>query len=152
MSNSERERPYGNAHFLVDLGAGDPRAAASGFCEVIFPEFRIDAATARAAEQDREHRLFGTAGAAPPGRLILRRGVTGKLDLYGWWDKARRGKAPKRRSVTVHLLADDHETIVLSWRFSNARPVSLSYAPLRAQDGGVLLETIELEYERVEMR
>jgi hypothetical protein len=31
------------------------------------------------------------------------------------------------------------------------RPVSLSYSPLRANESGVVLETIEIAFERVEM-
>jgi phage tail-like protein len=86
-----------------------------------------------------------------PQRLLLRRGVTGALDLYAWWDQARRGKAPVRRVMSVKLLAEDHATVVWTWRFSNVRPVSLSYSPLRGVDGGILMETIELAYDDVEM-
>jgi phage tail-like protein len=88
---------------------------------------------------------------APTPRLVLRRGVTGALDLYAWWDQARRGKAPPRRVMNVKLLAEDHATVVWTWRFRNVRPVSLSYSPLRGVDGGVLMETIELAYDDVEM-
>ena len=45
----------------------------------------------------------------------------------------------------------DMRTVVLTWRFRNARPVRLSYSPLRALDGGVLMETIELAFDGVEM-
>lgn len=53
--------------------------------------------------------------------------------------------------MNVKLLAEDHATVVWTWRFSNVRPVSLSYSPLRGVDGGVLMETIELSYDDVEM-
>ncbi len=88
---------------------------------------------------------------ATANRLLLRRGATGALDLYQWWDQARQGKAPARRVVKVKLLAEDHATVVMSWRFRNVRPVSLSYSPLQAMDGGVLMETLELAFDAVEM-
>ena len=53
--------------------------------------------------------------------------------------------------MQVQLLAEDHPTVVFTWRFRHARPVSLSYSPLRALDGGVLIETLEIEYDRVEV-
>jgi phage tail-like protein len=78
--------------------------------------------------------------------------VTGSLDLYAWWDKARKGKAPKQRTVKVSLLADDHATVVLTWYFRRTRPLSLTYSPLNALQGTVLIETIELDFETMEMR
>ena len=39
----------------------------------------------------------------------------------------------------------------MTWRFRNVRPVRLSYSPLHALDGGVLMETIELAFSDVEM-
>ena len=84
--------------------------------------------------------------------LVLRRGVTGRLDLYQWWNEARRSPAePPRRTVTVQLLGEDHATVVLTWRFLRAYPVSLSYSPLRASDDSVLMETVDLAFDTVEM-
>ena len=53
--------------------------------------------------------------------------------------------------IKVKLLAEDHATVVMSWRFRNVRPVSLSYSPLPAMDGGILMETLELSFDAVEM-
>ena len=142
------ERPHRNSNFLVDLGYRDPSSLSAGFCEVIFPEFRIDS-TAEAGPRDLDQQ---TQIEASPRRLVLRRGVTGSLDLYAWWDKARKGKAPKQRTVKVSLLADDHATVVLTWYFRRTRPLSLTYSPLNALQGTVLIETIELDFETMEMR
>jgi phage tail-like protein len=141
-------RPHRNSNFLVDLGYGDPSASSAGFCEVIFPDFHIDF-TVDASSHDVD---AVASNEIKPRRLVLRRGVTGSLDLYAWWDKARKGKAPKQRTVKVSLLADDHVSVVLTWHFRRARPVSLSYSPLNALHEAVLIETIELEFETMEMR
>jgi len=144
------DRPHGNSNFVVEFGSGASRSGRTGFAEVVFPPFtiperapgrRATAATATAAAEND----------AAPQRLLLRRGATGALDLYAWWDQARRGKAPARRVMNVKLLAEDHATVVWTWRFSNVRPVSLSYSPLRGVDGGILMETIELAFDDVEM-
>ena len=82
---------------------------------------------------------------------MLRRGATGALDLYEWWQAARAGSAKRGRVVTVKLLAADLATVVMTWRFRNARPLALSYSPLNALDGSVLMETIELAFDAVEM-
>jgi phage tail-like protein len=83
--------------------------------------------------------------------LILRRGVTGVLDLYNWWNETRKGKAARERTVKVTLLAEDRSP-VFSWYFHRVYPVSLSYSPLNAMNAGVLIESIELTFESMEMR
>jgi phage tail-like protein len=82
---------------------------------------------------------------------VLRRGATGALDSFEWWQAARTGGAKRGRVVTVKLLAEDLATVVMTWRFRNARPVALSYSPLNALDGSILMETIELAFDAVEM-
>jgi hypothetical protein len=126
-------RPVANANFLVDLGLGDPTAPEAGFAEVLLPPLQ--------SQDD------GIA----PARLVLRRGVTGALDLYAWWDKSRGARRRQPRDVTVTLLGPDR-TPVMSWRFSNARPVTLSYSPLRASEGTVLMETVEIAFDAMQVR
>lgn len=147
--HESRDRPCSTSHFLVDLGDGNEWTTRGGFSEVIFPEFVIPSGKRAPrtqkppadaiAERQRTH-------------LILRRGVFGSLDLYDWWNKSRQGKSPKRRTLEVRLLADDHRTVVMSWRFINVRPVVLAYSPLRATETSVLIETLELAFDRMEMR
>lgn len=143
-----RDRPFLNSHFLVDFGQGNRHGLGQGFAEVEFPPFRIAPAEDHIAP-DSEAASTGTAH--PEQRIILRRGVHGALDLYAWWHKARRGKAPSKRSLKIHLLAEDMETIVMTWHFHRVRPLSLSYSPLRAMEGTVLMETIELAFDAFEM-
>ena len=96
--------------------------------------------------------MTGSGDSTPiANRLVLRRGATGALDLYEWWNQARRGKAPPRRVVKVKLLAEDHTTVVLTWRFRNVKPLSLAYSPLNALEGSVLMEAIELTFDDVEI-
>lgn len=135
-----RGGPLGRSNFVVDWGGGS--GLAEGFAEVVFPPFLVAADAGPGATGD---------GIAAPDRLVLRRGATGALDLYEWWDRARRGEAPRRRVVTVRLLGADGRNVVMTWRFRNARPVSLSYSPLLAMDPGVLMETIEIAFHGVEM-
>jgi phage tail-like protein len=144
------ERPYRNSNFLVDFGRGDSIAPLAGFAEVIFPDFIVD----QPKDHQRPHRVpqpVEQPQIAPANHLILKRGMMGSMDLYAWWDEVRRGTARRKRTVKVDLLGEDQSTVVLTWRFDNVRPVSLSYSPLRALEGGILMETIVLEFDTVEM-
>ena len=143
------ERPYSGANFLVTIGEADSRSLAAGFSEVIFPPFVADAERGRGS--DRVH-VQDEASGPTARRLVLRRGVIGSLDLYAWWDETRSSKEPPTRPVTIELLADDHRTVVMVWRFHRAYPVSISYSALRANEAGIVTETVELAFERVEMK
>jgi phage tail-like protein len=143
------ERPYSGANFLVTIGDADSHSAAAGFAEVIFPPFVADAERERGS--DRGHAEDDASSGPSARRLVLRRGVIGSLDLYAWWDETRRAKKPATRLVTIELLADDRRTVVMAWRFHRAYPVSISYSPLRANEGAIVTETVELAFERVEI-
>ncbi len=146
----QRERPYGNSNFLVDFGDGKAESAAGGFSEVIFPVFGVDL-PADASIPAQTPSKTEAARPAPDNRVVLKRGFIGSLELYAWWNKARQGRAPKRKTLQVRLLSEDHESVVAVWRFREVRPVSLSYSPLRANEGEILIETLELAFERMEM-
>jgi len=142
-----RDRPYGTANFLVDFGDGKAQSPAGGFSEVLFPVFDAQPLAADAISPV----VKADAMAAPSNRVLLRRGFVGSLDLYAWWHKARSGRAPKRKTLQVKLLSEDHETVVVTWRFREVRPVSLSYSPLLANQSGILIEAVEFAFERMEM-
>ncbi len=145
-----RDRPYSNSNFLVDFGWGDSRSVTMGFAEVIFPTFTVEN-TEWLQDDSMVIQGRGTTKAAVDKHVILRRGMIGNLDLYKWWNKARRGKAPQRRTMKIELLSEDQSTVVLTWRFRNVRPVSLFYSPLRAIEGGIVMETVVLAFDSVEM-
>lgn len=145
-----RDQPYSNSNFLVDFGRGDSRSVTMGFAEVIFPPFNVDNTEGR---QDNSMAIqgIGTTTVAVANHIILKRGLIGNLDLYNWWNKARQGKAPQRRTLKIELLSEDRSTVVLTWRFRNVRPVSLFYSPLRAIEGGIVMETVVLAFDSMEM-
>ena len=136
---AHRDEPCLGNRFLVSIGEQDGHDPAAGFAEVIFPPF--------------DHAREGDAAPANADArplLILGRGATGRLDLYEWWDAARHHKKPPTRTVTIQLLGDG-ERPVLTWRFLGAHPVTLTYSPLNAISGSVVMEQVALAFERVEM-
>lgn len=142
--------PYGASHFDVLLGGGE---RSLGFCEVVFDPF-VSAPVRPDHDPDLPQtaaQALGHTGPAAPS-LTLRRGFDGSLDLYQWWDKARKRRPQRGRTVTVHLLHPADHTPVVTWTFSNAQPVSLAYSPLQAMHGGLLMETLTLQYGKVTMK
>jgi hypothetical protein len=136
-----RDRPFLNTNFSVTLEAPDSVSRSMGFCEVVLPELPVrQPAKGVAAESE-----------VTVPRLVLRRGFDGATDLRDWWKDTRRRKTPRTRTVIVRLLAEDCATVVATWIFSGVRPVSLAYSPLHASEAAVLMETVTLEFEAVEL-
>jgi hypothetical protein len=135
-----RDRPYGSFNFRVALGEG--AKATVGFSEVVLPD------------------LLAHPGAPVPAgslpvevrtTLLLRRGFAGTLELYDWWSKARRSKRTRARTVTVELLNKPDGKAVVCWIFSGCRPLRLSYSALDAQTSALVVETLELSFEDIEI-
>jgi len=138
-----RDGPLGNSSFEVDWGGGSS-GLSRAFSEVIFPRFLADRDEGGPTPAD-------DRDAAAGEHLVLRRGATGALDIYDWWDRTRRGQLRRLRVVTVRLFGGDGRTVLMTWRFHRARPVALTYSPLLAMEAGLLMETIEIAFDRVEI-
>ncbi len=85
------------------------------------------------------------------GNALLKRGVIGSLNLYKWYDQVRNGDQHELRTVTIQLRNEDHSAIVLTWKLLRARPVRLKWGPLNGKGKDVLIESLELACERLEM-
>ena len=138
----QRDNPYGNYNFTVDIGAGDD----IGFSEVGLPSGEIEVIDYREGNEVSSARKL-------PGRVdypnvVLRRGLAGSLELFDWW-KAVRDGTPDRRNVTITLL-DEQRAPVQRWRLRNAWPAKLEYAALNALGNEIVLETLELAHEGFE--
>jgi phage tail-like protein len=143
-----RAHPYGNQHFLVDLGAGNagPEAA---FCEVIIPGISIDVIEYRTGSS-KESGVQKFPGLARYPDITLRRGILGSLDLYSWINDVRNGASNAARTVTIQLLSEDR-TPVLTWKFLRAWPAKYSGPILDAKGTDIAIEELVLAYERLEM-
>jgi phage tail-like protein len=142
----QRDDPYRNFPFTVDLGDGE----AAGFAEVLLGTARIEVIEYREGS-DRQLEARKLPGRASTDNVVLRRGITGDLDLYRWWDAVRDGDAATRRTVTVTLYSEDRSAAVLTWRLLRAWPAAISFGPLRGLGQEVAIESLELAYERLEL-
>ncbi|MBS0441303.1 MAG: phage tail protein [Proteobacteria bacterium] len=128
--------PVPGRNFRVEIVDGNGHATEVGCSEVVFPALAVHAdAQSPPAEE----------------RLVLRRAANGDRVLHDWWAKACNGRAPQRRSVRVTLLAPDHERAVKRWRFRNARPASLHYSPLDAMANALVMESLAVAFDSVEI-
>ena len=140
----QRKNPYANFNFLVDLGLEQEL----GFSEVELPAAEIETIEYRVGGEP----TSGTrklAGRVRYGNVVLRRGIDGNLELWEWFKTARDGQV-ERRNVTITLL-DEARAPVLRWRLLNAFPVKVEVSDLNAQGNEVVIETLELTHEGLEL-
>ena len=144
-----RDLPYGDQHFLVDLGDGTAGPGA-GFSQVVLPDISIDVIEYRNGS-DKTSEVHKIAGLARCNDVVLRRGIIGSLNLYEWINQVRNGDANARRTVKISLLTEDLTTVVLVWKLLRAWPRKYSFGELNAKGTDVAIEELVLAYERLEM-
>jgi phage tail-like protein len=137
--------PFEGSHFVVDLGSG----AEQPFARVDLPVATLVEIVQRSGG-DPANESRKQPGLASYGHLVLHRGLTTDLELWTWWKAARDGDPAVDRDVLVRLL-DDQGHPRLAWRVSRAFPVVHRIAPLDAVVGGVLMETVELAFDTMEI-
>jgi phage tail-like protein len=140
----QRDNPYPNFNFLVDIGVGDEL----GFTEVEALAGEIEVIEYREGA-DRVNTSRKLPGLTKYPNITLKRGITGRTDLFEWWKSVRDGQI-QRRNVTITLL-DEQRQPVLRWLLRNAWPVKIEGPSLHASANEVAIETLELAHEGLEL-
>lgn len=90
------------------------------------------------------------------GPLILKRGILKPKDssLTKWLkgsfdDDLECEMIEPIPTVVISLLSEDHNTPLMAWTVNNVWPRSWKVGELNAEQGSVLIETLELNYNRL---
>lgn len=80
------------------------------------------------------------------GNITLKRGTfKGNNEFFAWWNTVSLNTI-ERRDVTISLLNEKHEPVVV-WKIKNAWPSKVQSTELKADGNEVAIETIELVHE-----
>jgi phage tail-like protein len=146
----QRDRPYAQFNFLVDLGTGNTDGPHAGFQECSEIGMSVDVVEYRNGNE-KENSVRKLTGLARYPDVTLKRGIIGSLDLYTWLDDIRNGNQNAVRTVVVQLLNEDHSSVVQEWKLLRARIVKHVSGPFNARASDVAMEEITLAYERLEL-
>jgi phage tail-like protein len=148
----ERDRPYPQFNFLVDLASGgDPeKDIKAGFQECSNVGMEVTVAEYRTGNEA-QNNVRKITGLNKASDVTLKRGVIGARDLYLWLDEIRDGASNGLRNVSITLRAEDRRTNVLTWRLINARIIKYVSGPFNAKGTDVAMEELTLAYERLEV-
>ena len=146
----QRDRPYAQFNFVVDLGTGATDGPQAGFQECSEIGMSVDVIEYRNGNE-KENGVRKLTGLARYPDVTFKRGIIGSLDLYQWLDDVRNGNQAAFRTVTVQLMSEDHSAVVQVWRLLRARIIKHVSGPFNARATDVAMEEITLAYERLEM-
>ena len=145
-----RDRPYAQFNFLIDLGAGETDGPQAGFQECSEIGMSVDVVEYRNGNE-KEDGVRKLTGLARYPDVILTRGIIGSLDLYQWLSDIRNGTQMAYRTVTVRLMKEDHTAVVQEWKLLRARIIKHVSGPFNARGSDVAMEELTLAYERLEV-
>jgi len=144
----ERERPYSQFNYLVDLGDGDTDSVRAGFQEVTGLGMEITVAEYRNGNE-KENTARKITGTFKVPDVTLKRGVIGAEDLYDWLNEVRRGSQEALRSVKISLLSEDRSQVAVTWLLNNARPTKYTGPSLNGKGTDVAVEELVLACEGI---
>lgn len=147
----QRDHPYAQFNFLVDLGTGETEGPRAGFQECSQIGMSVDVSEYRNGNE-KANNVRKLTGLAHVSDVTLRRGIIGSLDLYDWLDQIRNGDQSAVRTVTVQLMSEDHTAVVQAWRLHGSRIIKHVSGPFNAQCSDVAVEELTLAYERLELQ
>lgn len=147
----DRDRPYAQFNFLVDLGNGNTDGPKAGFQECSGIGMEVAVAEYRRGN-DKTNNVSKIIGLNKAADVTLKRGVIGVLDLYQWLDALRNG-VNETRNVTIQLLSENinNRTPVMTWRLKNARIIKYTCGPMNAKGNDVAMEEMVLSHEYLAM-
>jgi len=146
----QRDRPYVQFNFLVDLGTGVTDGPQAGFQECSNIGMEVTVAEYRTGNM-KENSVQKITGINKATDVTMKRGVIGSLDLYQWLDQIRNGDQTAFRTVTVSLQNEDHTQVVQTWKLLRARIIKHVSGPMNAKGTDVAMEELTLAYERLQM-
>ena len=132
--------PVPKFHFLVEWGG-----ARIGFTEVSGLEVSTDVIEYREGSSP-VYSKVKMPGMQKFANITLKRGTfKGDNEFYDWWNTVALNTI-ERRDVTISLLNENHEPVVV-WKVSNAFPTKVQSTDLKADGNELAIETIELAHE-----
>ena len=137
--------PLPKFHFQVDWGG-----SRIGFTEVS----GLDAETEVIEYRDGanpEYSKQRMPGMQKYSNVSLKRGTFATDNqFFDWWKTTRTLGTPERRDLTISLLDEEHNPIMV-WKVKNAFPTKVQATDLKADGNEVAIETMELAHEGIQM-
>ncbi|HZI18157.1 MAG TPA: phage tail protein [Pyrinomonadaceae bacterium] len=147
------EYPFVAFRFDVQLLVPDPQrfGLSNPLCNALFSEcdgleMTMEPRTVREGGNNLQQTHL--AGPVTYGQLVLKRGMTGNLDLWKWFRAAAGGEGTGRGTTAsgIVTLRDGAGTPKLRFNLSGCLPVKIKAPALSGKDGAVAVEEMQIAY------
>ncbi|HET8798420.1 MAG TPA: phage tail protein [Thermoanaerobaculia bacterium] len=146
----DRDRPYMQFNFLVNLGGGtDPGSVQGGFQEVTGLSTELAQQDYRSGNSPHNN-VIKLTGLNKAADVTFKRGIINPNVLFQWLDEVREGNPQARRTITVELQSEDHRTVA-RWTLNEARPLKYTLGALNAKGNDAAMEEFVIAYERLKV-
>ena len=150
MAIHERKRPYRQFNFRVGWDGLDETSEWAGFQEVSGLGLEITVAEYRAGNYPVNSPIKITGTHKVPD-VTLKRGVVGRLDLWGWLRAVRDGSQAELKTVTIKLMSEDRDSVAQVWKLINARPMKYTGPSLNGKGTDLAIEELVLAAEQIDL-
>ena len=134
--------PLVKFHFQVEWGG-----TKIGFTEVTGLDVESEVVEYRDGAS-REYSKLKMPGMQKFSNITLKRGTfRSDNEYFSWWNTVQLNTI-ERRDVTISLLNEEHEPIVV-WKIKNAWPAKVQSTDLKADGNEVAIETLEIVHEGI---
>lgn len=138
-----------NFHFAVNFALQGAKSVDVKFQSVTGLDSTIDIETIKEGGENRFEHVVPTRRKYGP--LILKRGLLapGASGITEWLKRAFDDQVYETlETVVINLLDEEHQS-VMHWKINNVWPRSWKIGELNAGRGEILIETLELNYNRL---
>lgn len=144
MAVGDRIDPYRGYNFRVEID----NSAVAAFSEVSGLSFDIEPVEYREGNELQLHPRK-LPGLRKFGNITLKRGFTDNTELFEWYRTTLNGSVDRRNGAII--LRDEDHNDVLRWNFSNGWVTKYEGPTFNATSNDVVIESLELAVERVEL-
>ena len=145
MATGVRSDPYRGYNFRMEVDGVDE----ASFREVSGLSLTTDPVDYREGT-DAWLSVRKLTGLRKYSNLTFKRGITTNQDLWNWYKNILNGVDDRRNGAVV--LQDEEHNDVLRWEFQNGWICKWEGASLNATSNDVVIESIEICHERVELK
>ncbi|ATL48380.1 phage tail protein [Chitinophaga caeni] len=132
--------PLPKFHFLVEWGG-----TRIGFTEVSGLSLETEVIEYREGSSP-EYSKIKMPGLQKFGNITLKRGVFASDNEYYDWFNTVKLNTIQRRDITISLLNENHEPVVV-WKVKSAWPVKVQSPDLKSDANESAIETLEIAHE-----
>jgi phage tail-like protein len=148
---TQRDRPYSQFNFTVQIGTDNGQGTNAGFQEVSGLGAEIHIAEYRAGNY-KDNGPIKINGSYKVNDVTLKRGVIGELALlYNWFKATQAGgnDTGVLLTVIINLLSEDRTTVAQTWTLANARPMKYTGPSLTGKGTDVAVDELVLSCEGI---